>query len=168
MMIETLLFKEIIILPELFLGISLVYLVLHCTFSAIQKSYPIIQSSVLYLSVLILLMSCYLLLNDSLDVLQTNSLNFTLVNDYLSVSSKLITAFLAVFCLLMIHPYIIKQKMNHFEYLLLMLFSILGLFLLCSSNDLLTAYLAIELQSLAFYVLASLKKKFNVFSGRRD
>ena len=167
MMIETLLFKEIIILPELFLGISLVYLVLHCTFSAIQKSYPIIQSSVLYLSVLILLMSCYLLLNDSLDVLQTNSLNFTLVNDYLSVSSKLITAFLAVFCLLMIHPYIIKQKMNHFEYLLLMLFSILGLFLLCSSNDLLTAYLAIELQSLAFYVLASLKKNsmFSVDAG---
>jgi NADH-quinone oxidoreductase subunit N len=38
------------------------------------------------------------------------------------------------------------------------LFAVLGLFLLCSSNDLLTAYLAIELQSLAFYVLASFKK----------
>ena len=37
MRIETLLFKEIVILPELFLGLSLVYLVLHCTFLAIKK-----------------------------------------------------------------------------------------------------------------------------------
>jgi len=41
---------------------------------------------------------------------------------------------------------------------LLFLFAILGIFLLCSSNDLITAYLAIELQSLAFYVLAAFKK----------
>ena len=37
MRIETLLFKEIVILPELFLGFSLVYLVLHCTFLAVKK-----------------------------------------------------------------------------------------------------------------------------------
>jgi len=44
---------------------------------------------------------------------------------------------------------------------------VLGLFLLCSANDLLTAYLAIELQSLAFYVLASFKKTstFSVDAG---
>jgi NADH:ubiquinone oxidoreductase subunit 2 (subunit N) len=39
--------------------------------------------------------------------------------------------------------------------------SILGFFLLCCSNDLLTAYLAIELQGLSFYVLASFKKTSN-------
>jgi len=48
-----------------------------------------------------------------------------------------------------------------------MLFSILGLFLLCVSNDLITAYLAIELQSLSFYVLAAFKKNstFSVEAG---
>ena len=58
----------------------------------------------------------------------------------------------------MIQPYLTSQKINQFEYLILIVFAVLGLFLLCSSNDLLTAYLAIELQSLAFYVLASFKK----------
>jgi NADH-quinone oxidoreductase subunit N len=38
------------------------------------------------------------------------------------------------------------------------LFAVLGLMLMCSSNDLLTAYLAIELSSLAFYILAAFKK----------
>ena len=59
MRFETLLFKEIVILPELFLGISLVYLVLHCTFLAIQKNYPLIQRSILNLGILVLFFLCY-------------------------------------------------------------------------------------------------------------
>ena len=39
MNIEILLFKEIVIFPELFLGISIIYLTLHSTFLAIQKDY---------------------------------------------------------------------------------------------------------------------------------
>jgi len=158
MRIETLLFKEVVILPELFLGISLIYLVLHCTFLAIRKNYPLIQNSVLYLGVLVLSLSCFLILNDGLDVLELSVLNDTIVNDYIGFSSKLIIGSLSLFCLLMMQPYLISQKINQFEYILLILFAVLGLFLLCSSNDLLTAYLAIELQSLAFYVLASFKK----------
>lgn len=167
MIVDTLLFKEIVILPELFLGISLVYMVLHSTFLSVQKSYPLIQSSVLYLSVLILFLLCYLVVNDSFVLLEISSLNNTIVTDYISFVTKFITGILALFCLLMIQPYLVSQKINHFEYLLLILFSVLGLFLLCSSNDLLTAYLAIELQSLAFYVLASSKKTsmFSVDAG---
>ena len=167
MNINTLLFKEVVILPELFLGISLVYLTLHCTFLVIQKKYPLIQDSVLYLSVLVLALVCCLILNDNFNFVETNFLNNTIVNDYLSFSSKLVTGSLSLFCLLMIQPYLSAQKINHFEYLLLILFAILGLFLLCSANDLLTAYLAIELQSLAFYVLASFKKNsmFSVDAG---
>jgi NADH-quinone oxidoreductase subunit N len=167
MRIETLLFKEIVILPELFLGISLVYLVLHCTFLAIQKNYLLIQNSVLYLGILVLFLACFLVLNDGLEVLELSFLNDTIIHDYVSFSSKLVIGSLSLFCLLMIQPYLTSQKINHFEYILLILFSVLGLFLLCSSNDLLTAYLAIELQSLAFYVLASFKKNstFSVDAG---
>lgn len=39
-----------------------------------------------------------------------------------------------------------------------LLFAVLGLLLLCSSNDLLIAYLSIELVSLSSYVLAAFKK----------
>lgn len=47
------------------------------------------------------------------------------------------------------------------------LFAILGILLMCSCNDLLTAYLAIELSSLAFYILASFRKvsTYSVESG---
>ena len=167
MNIETLLFKEIIIFPELFLGVSIIYLTLHSTFLAIQKKYPLIQNSVLYLSVLILLFAFYLVYNEHINIVEISCLNNTYIADYMSFVSKLIIGSLSIFCLLMMHSYILNQQINNFEYFLLFLFSVLGLFLLCSSNDLLTAYLAIELQSLAFYVLAAFKKNstFSVDAG---
>ena len=50
------------------------------------------------------------------------------------------------------------NKLTSFEYLLILLFAVLGLMLLCSSNDLLTAYLSIELVSLSSYILAAFRK----------
>ena len=60
-----------------------------------------------------------------------------------------------------------KMSLPFYIGFFLILFSVLGLFLLCSSNDLITAYLAIELQSLSFYVLAAFKKNssFSVDAG---
>lgn len=167
MNIEILLFKEILIFPELFLGICIIYITLHATFLAIQKKYPLIQSSVLYLSILVLFFASYLVYNEHLNVVEISCLNNTYISDYISFVSKLVIGSLSVFCLLMMHSYILTQQINNFEYFLLFLFSVLGLFLLCSSNDLLTAYLAIELQSLSFYVLAAFKKNstFSVDAG---
>jgi len=47
------------------------------------------------------------------------------------------------------------------------LFALLGIFFICSSNDFITAYLAIELQSLSFYVMSAMKKDsaFSVDAG---
>ena len=167
MNINILLFKDIVIFSELFLGISIIYLVIHCTFLAVQKKYPLIQNSVIYLSVLSLLFSVYLILNEHLTVLEVSSLNNTFLLDYTGFFSKIIIGCLSLFCLIMMQPYIINQKINNFEYFLLILFSVLGLFLLCSSNDFLTSYLAIELQSLSFYVLSAFKKNstFSVEAG---
>ena len=67
----------------------------------------------------------------------------------------------------MIQRYIVVQKINYFEYSILILFALLGIFFICSSNDLITAYLSIELQSLFFYVMAAMKKDsaFSVDAG---
>ena len=72
-----------------------------------------------------------------------------------------------MFVTLLIKDYLYVQKINSFEYIIILLFSILGLFLLCSANDFITIYLALELQSLAFYVLAAFKKDsaYSVESG---
>jgi NADH-quinone oxidoreductase subunit N len=67
----------------------------------------------------------------------------------------------------MIQRYLVVQKINYFEYSVLILFALLGIFFICSSNDLITAYLAIELQSLSFYIMAAMKKDsaFSVDAG---
>ena len=67
----------------------------------------------------------------------------------------------------MVQSYLTVQKINYFEYSVLILFSLLGIFFICSSNDLITAYLSIELQSLSFYILAAFKKDsaFSVDAG---
>ena len=155
---ETLLLKEISIFPELFLGISLVYLVLHGSFVSMRNSRPLIQTSFVYLGALVLFLSTILIVNDKLYVLDLCVFNNSIANDYVSFSSKLVVSLLSLICLLMSHSYLLSQRFNQFEYVLLFLFSILGLFLLCSSNDLITAYLAIELQTLAFYVLAAFNR----------
>ena len=74
---------------------------------------------------------------------------------------------MAIFCFLMAQRYINLQKINYFEYSVLILFALLGIFFICSSNDLITAYLSIELQSLSFYVMAAMKKDsaFSVDAG---
>jgi len=164
---ETFSFKEVCILPELFLGISVIYLVLHSVFLASHRAYPLIQRSVVYLSVLVLGLSCFLLVNDPLCVSGINVLNNTIAADYVSFSAKLTTGILSLLCLLVMQQYLKDQKINQFEYSLLILFSVLGLFLVCCANDLITAYLAIELQSLSFYVLAAFKKDstFSIDAG---
>jgi len=58
----------------------------------------------------------------------------------------------------MLQEYIDHNKLNSFEYYILILFAILGLLLLACSFDLISTYLAIEMQSLSFYVLATFKR----------
>lgn len=74
---------------------------------------------------------------------------------------------MSIFCFLMIKRYVNSQRINYFEYSILILFALLGIFFICSSNDLITAYLAIELQSLSFYIMAAMKKDstFSVDAG---
>ena len=95
------------------------------------------------------------------------SFNDTIINDYLALTAKLVVGVFCVLYLLFITKYLQDYKLNTFEYYIVLLTSIFGFFLLCEVNDLITSYLAIELQSLVFYVLASFKKSsnFSVESG---
>ena len=116
------------------------------------------------------MLSCYLILlyqQINISLLTLNSFNDTIYNDQLSFISKLIIGVSSILYLIFITQYLKDQKLSNFEYYIILITSIFGFFLLCSSNDLITAYLAIELQGLAFYVLASFKKSsnFSIESG---
>ena len=54
--------------------------------------------------------------------------------------------------------FILDNKIDKFEYPIIILISILGMFFIVSSNDLILFYLGLELQSLALYILASIDR----------
>lgn len=160
MIIETIKLSEIGIFAELFFGICIIYLLFFGIFTCYNSRYnfPIMQNSISYLAVLILLMVSYLLTNEGLNNFNYLCFNSSIASDYLSVIAKLVISISSIIFLLMVQEHFLHQKINHFEYILIFLFSLLGILLLCCSNDLITAYLSIELQSLAFYILAAFKK----------
>ena len=122
-----LIFKEIQLLPEIFLGISIIYLIIHGTFVSVNTKCLSIRSSILYLSVLIISLFCFLLLTNNVEYHNFKIFNSTITVDFLSFSSKIWIAVMAIFCLLMIQRYICVQKINYSECSALILFSFLRL-----------------------------------------
>nr|QYJ09276.1 NADH dehydrogenase subunit 2 [Pleurosigma sp. mgcode 4] len=115
-----------------------------------------------YLAILIIFFYCFLSVKQNFLFLSDFvSFNNSLHNDFISLLAKLIIGISSLIYLIFVQQFLTDQKLNYFEYYILILTSILGLCLLCCSDDLLTAYLAIELQSLSFYVLASFKRNSN-------
>lgn len=116
---------------------------------------------------LILFMAGCLLFNDELFTFNFANFNNSIINDYFAFFTKISICFFSTVYFLIIANFLKEQKLVSFEYLLILLFAILGLLIMCSSNDLLLTYLAIELSSLAFYVLASFRKisSYSIESG---
>ncbi|MEX2649644.1 MAG: NADH-quinone oxidoreductase subunit NuoN [Alphaproteobacteria bacterium] len=54
--------------------------------------------------------------------------------------------------------YLRREKMERFEYSVLLLFATLGMMLMISANDLISLYVGLELQSLSLYVVASFQR----------
>lgn len=158
-------FKNInLIIPELFLGTSILVLILYgsAILTKKKKNHHLFIRSIQNLAILTLLLEIMFLFNDPISV-EVSAFNQTILKDSLSSTTKMIILISSLFCLLISQNYINHQKLNNFEYIIITLLAILGLILLCSSNDLITVYLAIELQSLAFYLLAGFKKN-SIFS----
>lgn len=167
--------QELTFLAEYYLVTTLFCLTLFALFSfklVLDEKHFLIrfQYSSQLIFLLIFGLVCYLILvfqQFNLSLLPSVSFNYTISNDQLSIISKLIIGISSIIYLIFISQYLKDQKLNNFEYYIIILTSIFGFFLLCGANDLITAYLAIELQGLAFYVLASFKKSsnFSIESG---
>lgn len=156
--------KEMPLSAELFLSSS----ILQFTFYVISTAYSrksgflILNSQVYYVSILFLLLASSLLFNEDLLISNLAIGNYFIINDYLSFIVKLIICLMSIVFLLIINIVFIDEPVNNnCEYVVLIIISILGSLLLCSSNDLMLAYLAIELQSIAFYIMAAFKKNSN-------
>lgn len=83
--------------------------------------------------------------------------NFQLVMDSYSYFIKLFILFMLFFCLILSISYTKHEEIKVFEYILLVLLAIVGIFSMISSYDIITLYLSIELQSLSFYIITCIK-----------
>jgi len=147
------------ILPELFLGLATCAILVYgvCYSTSINFGQPVIVRITGWVSIYTLLLTILLVLNDPVG--PTSLFYNTLVQDYFTTIVKLLLLSATIFCILGSFSYIREEKINAFEYSLLILLAVLGMLLLASSYNLISMYLAIELQSLCLYVLAAFKKR---------
>ena len=138
------------LIPEIFLSISVFSLLMIGVF--IKNSFEVIYKLSLFVIFLITLVIL------SGDNEPTKIFNGSFTIDSFSLYSKILILMSAFFVLLISKKYIVDIKNNKFEYPIIILLSILGMFIMVSSNDLILFYLGLELQSLALYILASIDR----------
>jgi NADH-quinone oxidoreductase subunit N len=165
---SVILLQSFTVFPEYFISISAIYVLIVIVIITYNVYGLLIHKALSECLALILLMACYLIFNDY-EVLVSNTLSFhhSIINDYLTYVSKFLICLFTAFYFVLISSSLKEQKLTSFEYLLIILLSTLGLLLMCSSGDLLTAYLSIELSSLALYILAAFRKTstYSIESG---
>ena len=119
-----------------------------------KYTYFVYETSIL--SIITLFFTLFLILNSSLN----NAIIFNnlFIVDEFSIFFKVLALVGTISCLLISINFVNKIGVNSFEYLILILCSTFGLMCLISSFDLISMYISLEVQSLSFYILASMRK----------
>nr|YP_009684872.1 NADH dehydrogenase subunit 2 [Gloiopeltis furcata]BBK20785.1 NADH dehydrogenase subunit 2 [Gloiopeltis furcata] len=155
------------ILVEVFIVVSACILLLYgVVFSSSAKlGYPLLTQNLGWLTLQVLIMACFLLFDQSF--MYSLSWNNFLVTDLFAHSIKCFTLVVSSCWLIITLPYLLHERINSFEFWILVLLALTALFLVLQACDLMTIYLAVEFQSLIFYVLASFKRtsEFSTESG---
>ena len=139
-----------LILPEIFLSLSIFATLLIGVF--FKNSYTLV-TNIVYIIIISLLLIIFNSFNNSGNLFSNSFISNSFTNFF-----KILILLGTLFVMLITQTFIKEMKINYFEYPLLILFSVLGMFLMISSNDLMSFYLGLELQSLALYILASIDR----------
>jgi|LakMenEpi03Aug12_release.lakeMendotaPanAssembly.Ray.scaffolds.fasta_scaffold259647_2 NADH-quinone oxidoreductase subunit N len=147
-----------ILIPEFFITLIILFFLLFGTFyKNINSKKILIIKTLNNLIIFLLLITLILMFN--IQNISITLMNGVLFCDNLTQYIKSILIICTIICYIIQSNYIIQQKIFLFEINILILISLLGLMLLVSSYNFITLYLAIELQSLSFYILTASKKK---------
>ena len=139
-----------ILLPEIFLTLSIFSILMIGVF--IKDSFNLIFN----LSSLIILLTIAIILNSSNNLEKIFLESF--IRDAFSNFFKILILVSSLFVLNSSKNFILDNKLAKFEYPIIILLSILGMFFMVSSNDIILFYLGLELQSLSLYILASIDR----------
>ena len=80
------------------------------------------------------------------------------VTDTFAQYAKILILLGSVFSIILSLGYLEREQAGRFEYPVLILFATLGMMLMVSAKDLIMLYMGLELQSLALYVVASIRR----------
>tara|TARA_Y100000813_G_scaffold86965_1_gene61712 strand:+ start:635 stop:2068 length:1434 start_codon:yes stop_codon:yes gene_type:complete len=139
-----------ILLPEIFLTLSIFSILMIGVF--IKNSFNLIFN----LSSLIILLTIAIILNSPNNVEKIFLESF--IRDAFSNFFKILILVSSLFVLNSSKNFILDKNLAKFEYPIIILLSILGMFFMVSSNDIILFYLGLELQSLSLYILASIDR----------
>jgi len=148
------------ILPEVFIAITATVLLGYGTILSKLGSQVSQLTKINWLTIITLLFSAVLLV-EQLGFVSSNQVivggGFLVANEFI-IGIKLILVLSSALVLTLGLKSQVEDKMLDYEFSQLILLSTLGMMLLVGSGDLIMLYLAIELLSLSFYVLASIKR----------
>ena len=136
--------------PEIFLSLSIFSILMVGVF--IKKSFNLIFN----LTSLIIIVTISIILTNPNN--EERIFLDSFIRDPFSNYFKILILLSTLFVLNSSKNFIIDNKLDKFEYPIIILLSILGMFFMVSSNDLILFYLGLELQSLSLYILASIDR----------
>ena len=137
-------------LPEIFLTVSILLTLMIGVF--FKNSYVLVTNiiyGIIIALILIILNSFY----ESFKLFSNSFVSNSFTNFF-----KILILIGTFFILIITQNFIKETKINYFEYSLVLLLSVLGMFIMISANDLILFYLGLELQSLSLYILAALDR----------
>jgi NADH-quinone oxidoreductase subunit N len=155
------------VFPELFLSIAIFSLLVFGVIYTTSEKYKklILIKTINWLVIQTLAITVILILNNPIN-------NIIIFNDLLIIDDfsnviKVIVSISSICCIFLSFEYLKDEKLYAFEYALILLLAILGIFFIISASSLISMYLAIELQSLSLYVIAAYKRntKFSTEAG---
>jgi NADH-quinone oxidoreductase subunit N len=131
-----------------------------------MAGYFIINKSLISICQFLLSLYLLMLLNYPVEV-DINLFGNFIVSNSLIIFLKTILILFTLLFFVILKDYIIALKYYDFEFIVVTLFALIGMLLLLNSNDLISFYVTIELQSLSFYILVSSKQTsaFSTESG---
>ncbi|WP_286828567.1 MULTISPECIES: NADH-quinone oxidoreductase subunit NuoN [Kordiimonas] len=141
------------VMPEIMLAIGAMVLLMLGVFQG-DKSYGQVSN----LSILLLVAAATVLVTK---VGGERQLTFggMFVTDSFAVFTKILVLAGSVIAILMSGNFMKQHKIAKFEYPILILMATLGMMVMISSNNMMTLYVGLELQSLSLYVLAAMNRE---------
>ena len=143
------------LLPELFLTVSICIILCVVVIINTTGKKPSVMNLTTYLAAIAIVVTMIILLVTPYTDAKIFEASYII--DPLSMNFKILICMGTIAFFIVSIEYYKEEHLSHFEYPVIVLISVLGMFGLCSCNDFMLLYLCLELMSLSLYILVSFK-----------